>query len=78
MKAQTIYIAPGNSQCRVYAIPYLMRPGQHPRDLDETYQAKWKEIALLNFDLEPVYIDPAYAHLRDEIKGSIGGTFFEI
>lgn len=78
MLKQTIYIAPGNSQCRVYAIPYPMRPGQAPSDIAYQYQAAWVEIGLLNFQLKLVYIDPAYADLADDIAGQMGGTFFEV
>ena len=74
----TIYVAPGESQCRVYAIPYAMRPGQHPRDIDYRYQCEWPEIGLLNHKLDLVCIDPAYAHLADDIRGQMGGTYFEI
>lgn len=74
----TIYVAPGESQCRVYAIPYAMRPGQHPRDMAYRLQCQWREIGLLNSRLDLVYIDPAYAHLADDIRGQMGGTYFEI
>ena len=76
MNIQTIYIAPGNSQCRVYAIPYPMRPGQHPRDISPDYQGTWKEIGLLNSQLRLVYLEPAYAHLAQDIEGQGGGTCF--
>lgn len=76
MKMKTIYIAPGNSQCRVYAIPYAMRPGQSPRDIGYKYQREWSKIGLLNHNLELVWIDPKYAHLAGEIAGQMGGTFF--
>lgn len=75
---ETIYVAPGNSQCRVYAIPHGMRPGQKPSDLLPSFQESWAEIGLLNFELKLVCIDPEYAHLRDDITGQMGGTFFEV
>ncbi|MCY1294141.1 hypothetical protein D9M68_684830 [compost metagenome] len=74
----TVYIAPGNSQCRVYHMPYPMRPGQHPRDLAQKFQDGWDHIALLNHELKVVYIEPAFAHLRLEIEGQMGGTYFEV
>lgn len=78
MSKQTIYIAPGNSQCRVYAIPYPMRPGQSPDHILPQYRSAWAEIGLLNYDLKLVCIEPAYAHLSDDIAGQMGGTYFEI
>lgn len=78
MTTETIYIAPGYNQCRVYAIPYPMRKGQQPSDIDMKYLRLWREIALLNSRLELVYIEPAYRFLKDEIAGSMGGTYFEV
>lgn len=71
---ETIYVAPGNSQCRVYVMPYPLRPGQRPEDLAPQYQDQWLEIGLLNFQLRLVYISPKYAHLREDIEGLMGGT----
>lgn len=78
MVIETIYVAPGNSQCRVYALPYSLRPGQVPSDILMQYRDKWKEIALLNFQLKLVYIDPAYADLKEDIEGQMGGSFFSV
>lgn len=78
MSTETIYIAPGNSQCRVYALPYPMRPGQKPGDILPQYHADWAEIGLLNFQLKLVCIDPAYADIAEDIEGQMGGTFFEV
>ncbi len=74
----TIYIAPGTSQCNVYAMPYPMRKGQHPRDLDWKYQQEWEHIALLNHKLKLVYVKPEYSHLVPEFEGQMGGTYMEI
>lgn len=74
----TIYIAPGANQCRVYHMPYPMRPGQRPSDLAQRYQDEWRHIALLNFQLKLVYIDPAYKHLAEEIECRMGGDYFEV
>lgn len=78
MPKETIYIAPGYAQCRVYALPYPMRPGQSPRDIAPKYQSSWAEIGLLNFELRLVCINPAYADLSEDIAGQMGGTFFEV
>jgi len=75
--AGTIYIAPGNSGCRVYAIPYLMRPGQSPRDIDYRHQQDWKLAAQLDHKLNIVTLDTPFRHLRRDIEGQMGGTFFE-
>jgi hypothetical protein len=77
-KTETIYIAPGDNQCRVYALPYPMRPGQSPGDIAYQYQSDWKHIALLNHKLALVYIEPDYADLKDDIAGQMGGTFFQV
>lgn len=78
MVIETIYIAPGYSQCRVYALPYGMRPGQAPNDILPQYRAQWKEIGLLNAQLKLVCLEPAYADLKDDIEGMMGGTFFPV
>lgn len=75
-RKETIYVHPGQNQCRVYMMPYPLRPGQTPDDLLPQFKEKWVEIALLNFQLKVVYIDPRYADLRDDIEGQMGGTYF--
>lgn len=77
MHTETIYIAPGNAQCRVYALPYALRTGQKPEDILPQYRDAWKEIGLLNYQLKLVCLDPAYADLKDDIQGQMGGTYFE-
>ncbi|WP_342632763.1 hypothetical protein [Marinobacter alkaliphilus] len=72
----TIYIAPGNSGCRVYAIPYPMRPGQSPRDIDCRYQQDWRLAAQLDHQLNIITLDTPFRHLRRDIEGQMGGTFF--
>lgn len=74
----TVYIAPGDRQCRVYVLPYHMRPGQVPSDIHHRYHAEWREIGLLNSRLELVCIEPDYAHLKDDIAGQMGGSFFPL
>lgn len=78
MQTETIYIAPGNSQCRVYTMPYPMRPGQAPGDILPQFRDQWAEIGLLNAQLKLSYISPEYADLAEDIQGQMGGTFFEV
>lgn len=78
MATETIFIASGNSQCRVYALPYALKPGQSPGDILPQYRDDWAEIGLLNFQLKLVCIDPRYADLADDIEGQMGGTFFQV
>lgn len=72
----TIYIAPGNSSCRVYAMPYRMRPGQSPRDLLDHHQREWTFIGQLDSDLEIVCLELPFQHLAADIEGQMGGTHF--
>jgi len=72
----TIYIAPGNTSCRVYAIPYRMRPGQTPRDLLERFHKDWALAAQLDHELKLITLDTPFRHLKDDIEGQMGGTFF--
>lgn len=72
--SSTLYVAPGHSQCRVYLMPYAMRPGQRPADLAPQYRQKWLEVGLLNFQLKLVCLEPELSHLRDDIEGQMGGT----
>lgn len=78
MAIETIYIAPGNAQCRVYALPYALRPGQAPEDILPQYQKAWPQIGMLNFQLKLVCIEPAYADLAEDLEGQMGGTYFEV
>lgn len=72
----TIYIAPGNTSCRVYAMPYRMRPGQSPRDLLGHHQREWTFIGQLDSDLEIVCLELPFQHLAADIEGQMGGTHF--
>lgn len=79
----TLYVAPGSNQCRVYAIPYAMRPGQSPSDILPSFQRDWREVALLRPDycakrLDLVYLDPAYAAHREDIANASAGEFWEV
>jgi hypothetical protein len=78
LRTQTIYVAPGASQCRIYALPYPMKPGQSPSDILPQYQQDWLEIGLLNFQLNVVYLSKGYQHLREDLEGQMGGTHFEV
>jgi|AntRauTorckE5430_2_1112549.scaffolds.fasta_scaffold60276_1 hypothetical protein len=51
----TIYIAPGTNSCRVYAIPYRMKPGQSPADILYQRQSSWglADITGGHFSWEP-------------------------
>ena len=75
---ETIYIAPGDPPCRVYAMLYPMRPNQKPADIPPQHQTDWREVAKLNRDLELVYIEPGYADLAANIVGQASGLHFEV
>jgi hypothetical protein len=77
-RTETIFVAPGNTQCRVYALPYALRPGQQPGDILEQYRTAWLEIGLLNAQLKLVHISPEYADLAEDIAGQMGGTYFAV
>ena len=75
----TIYIAPGYSQCRVYAIPGGLPKGVEPRDVDYFESLTlFKEIGLLNHKLELVCLEPEYLPFRDEIDGAGPGTYWDV
>lgn len=78
MRTETIYIAPGNAQCRVYALPYALKAGQCPDDILPQYRDSWTEIGLLNFQLKLVCLDSAYVDLAQDIEGQMGGTYFQV
>lgn len=78
MATETIYIAPGNSQCRVYALPYALKPNQRPGDILYEYRQDWREIGLLNFHLKLVCLNPDYRDLAEDIEGQMGGTYFSV
>ena len=76
---ETLYIAPGHCECRVYAMPYPMAPNQTPADLATTHQLHdWREIAKLDRDHALVYIEPGYADFSSDIVGRQGGAHFEV
>ena len=87
---ETLWIAPNalaGSHCRVYLLPYPMRPGQRPEDLQSRFQQDWKEVALLQVDYEreegrnfklitcESFIDPS---VRDELTYGMGGTHYKV
>jgi len=76
---ETLYIAPGHSECRVYAMPYPLAPNQNPADLAMKHQLHdWREIAKLDRDHALVYIEPGYADFISDIVGRQGGSHFEV
>ena len=77
-RTEVIYIAPSAAQPRVYAIPGPLRPGVNPRDIQSAQGHTWKEIGLLNFELDVVCLEPAYADLAEEIRGQMGGVYFSV
>jgi len=78
-REETIFVAPGSHQCRIYAMPYHMRPGQKPGDIAWEYQQRdWKEIGMLDSRLKLRCIEPDYAHLKDDLEGMMGGTFMQL
>lgn len=72
----TILIHPGENQCRVYLIPYPMRPGQSPSDLKLENQNDWIEVGRLNHKLELIYLAKLLQPFKDMIEGQGGGTHF--
>ena len=75
---KTIFIAPGNSQCRIYALPYPLKQNQHPTQIREELRKDWTEIGLLNWELKLVHLQKEYHSLKDDIEGLMGGTFFTV
>lgn len=74
----TVYIAPGSTRCRVYAIPYPMRPGQSPADIDPKFHGDWVEVAMLDSELKVVASEPGIRSLLPDIEGQMGGSYFEV
>lgn len=80
----TLYVAPSDSsQCRVYAMPYPMRPGQAPRDLNWEYQKAWQEIGLMRADyragrLELVCLSREFQSLIEDIRALGAGEFVTV
>jgi hypothetical protein len=79
----TIYIAPSPGhgyvtadQARIYAIPYMLRDGQSPRDL-AAYQHQWAEIGLFVPSTQKVRcLEPEFAHIAEELVGQAPGVMF--
>jgi hypothetical protein len=79
----TIYIAPSPGlgyvaadQARIYAIPYMLRDGQSPRDL-AAYQHQWAEIGLFVPSTQKVRcLESDFAHIAEELVGQAPGVMF--
>ncbi|MDF8363363.1 MULTISPECIES: hypothetical protein [Achromobacter] len=77
----TVYIAPSPSlgyvtsdQARIYAIPYMLRDGQSPRDLT-AYQHQWMEIGLFVPSTQKVRcLESEFAHIADDLVGQAPGV----
>lgn len=65
----TIYVAPGYNSCNVYSMPYAMRPGQSPRDLNDRYKDNWTRIGQLDHNLKIRFLDPKFRKLAEDIQG---------
>lgn len=70
--------APGSSQCRLYLMPYPMRPGQHPMHLEQRFQDEWEHVGMLNSQLKVTYLDERLHHLHSELEGAQPGDWFEL
>ena len=74
----TLVVAPGNNQCRLYLMPYPMRPGQHPMHLEQRFQDEWEHVGMLNSQLKVTYLDERLHHLHSELEGAQPGDWFEL
>lgn len=75
---KTIYIAPAGNQCNVYLIPYGMRPGQSPADIDMSFRHTWEPIGQLDHTLAVRWLEDKAARWREDIAGQMAGTYFEV
>jgi len=71
----TLYIAPGNRTSRIFAIPYRMKPGQSPADLLPNHQRSWVQVGTMAEDGKIVALNPAFLPYRNDLEGSIAGTY---
>lgn len=79
----TIYIAPSPGhgyvaadQARIYALPYMLRDGQSPRDL-AAYQHQWAEIGLFVPSTQKVRcLEAEFAHIAEDLVGQAPGVMF--
>ena len=74
----TIYVAPGYNNCNVYSMPYPMRPGQSPRDLNDRYKDQWTRIGQLDHNLKIRFLDPKFKKFADDIQGMGPLSFFTV
>lgn len=80
----TVYVAPNPNSwaaapfCNVYAMPYPMRPGQRPADIEHRFQQQWKLVGRLDRDLNLVFLDRGLEDFRDDIEGAMGGTYMHV
>ncbi|MDM0008216.1 hypothetical protein QTI51_25820 [Variovorax sp. J22G73] len=75
---ETIYIAHGEPDCRVYAMPYPMGHNQRPSDMRLKEQMDWREVAKLGPAQELIYIEPGYSDLAARIVGRESGGHFQV
>ena len=84
MSAGTLYIAPSTGvQCRIYFMPYPMRPKQRPSDIAERYQRDWREVGLMRADyraghLKVVCLDREFQSLSEGLEGIGAGGFITL
>lgn len=64
-------------QCRIYAMPYPMRPGQRPWDILLEYRSAWREIGLMGSDGRIICMDHEYRPFFEDCSLH-GGMFFEV
>lgn len=73
----TLYIAPGNRTSRIFAIPYPMKKGQSPADLLPNHQRSWVQVGTMAQDGSIVALNPAFLPYRNDLEGSIAGTYMD-
>lgn len=73
----TLYIAPGNRTSRIFAIPYPMKKGQSPADLLPNHQRSWVQVGTMAQDGTIVALNPAFLPYRNDLEGTIAGTYME-
>lgn len=74
----TLYIAPGDRTSRIYAIPYVMKPGQSPADIFPEHRSDWKQVGTMRADGKLLALDVIAVPYLNDLRGQLAGTFMGI
>ncbi|TXG96127.1 MAG: hypothetical protein E6R08_10160 [Nevskiaceae bacterium] len=83
----TLFVAPGATPaarlCNIYLMPYPMRPGQRPSDLQPSFQRAWRLVGAMRPDyregcLKVLWLSPSFAAFAEDLEAVGAGGYITV